>query len=527
MDPASAADSAHPERGRSILIRVDPSDNVAVVGNAGGLRAGSTARLGEAGNLDFLERVPEGHKVALCDIEEGRPIIRYGETIGHARSRIARGSWVEESLVALPPAPELDSLPISTRLPPRGPALEGYSFEGYRNADGSVGTLNLLGISESVQCVAGVVDKALERIKAELLPKYPHVDGVVALKHNYGCGVAIDAAEAKIPIRTLQNLARHPNFGGETMIVGLGCEKLPPERLAERSRAIAGGPAADILTLQEHKGYGEMIRVVMERAEEHLKILDGRRRQTCPASDLVIGTQCGGSDALSGVTANPAVGFATDLLVRAGATVLFSEVTEVRDAIHLLTARAADAEVGAALVREMRWYDEYLAKGGVNRSSNTSPGNKRGGLANIVEKALGSVAKSGSGRINGILGPGERGERRGLIFAATPASDFICGTLQMASGIQLQVFTTGRGTPYGLEMIPVMKVGTRDSLAEQWPDLIDVNAGRIASGEASIEEVGWEIFKLILEVAGGKKATWAQRWGLHNDLCLFNPAPVT
>jgi galactarate dehydratase len=526
MDPARAA-GAHPEKGRPILIRVDPSDNVAVVGNAGGLRAGSTAWLDETGSFEFLEKVPEGHKVALCDIEEGRPIVRYGETIGHARSNIARGSWVEESLVALPAAPELDSLPISTRLPPRGPALEGYSFEGYRNADGSVGTLNLLGISESVQCVAGVVDKALERIKAELLPKYPHVDGVIALRHNYGCGVAIDAAEARIPIRTLQNLARHPNFGGEIMVVGLGCEKLPPERLAERSRAIAGGPAADILALQEHKGYGEMICRVMERAEEHLKILDGRRRQTCPASELVIGTQCGGSDALSGVTANPAVGFATDLLVRAGATVLFSEVTEVRDAIHLLTARAADAEVGAALVREMRWYDEYLAKGGVNRSSNTSPGNKRGGLANIVEKALGSVAKSGSGRIDGVLGPGERAERRGLIFAATPASDFLCGTLLMASGIQLQVFTTGRGTPYGLEMIPVMKVGTRDSLAEQWPDLIDVNAGRIASGEASIEEVGWEIFGLILEVASGRKATWAQRWGLHNDLCLFNPAPVT
>ncbi|HUX41349.1 MAG TPA: galactarate dehydratase [Rectinemataceae bacterium] len=527
MSPTSPAAADHPGKGIPILIRVDPSDNVAVVGNSGGLPAGTRARLDGGESLDFLEKVPEGHKVALCDIEEGSPILRYGETIGLARSRIVRGSWVEESLVALPVAPELDSLPIATRIPSRGPALEGYTFEGYRNPDGSVGTLNLLGISESVQCVAGVVDKALERIRAELLPKYPHVDGVVALKHNYGCGIAIDAAEARIPIRTLQNLARHPNLGGETMIVGLGCEKLAPERLAERSHAFSGGGAADIVTLQEHKGYGEMLRSIMERAEGHLKILDRRRRQTCPVSELVIGTQCGGSDALSGVTANPAVGFATDLLVRAGATVLFSEVTEVRDAIHLLTARAADAEVGAALVREMRWYDEYLAKGGVNRSSNTSPGNKRGGLANIVEKALGSVVKSGTGRIDGVLGPGERADRKGLIFAATPASDFICGTLQMASGIQLQVFTTGRGTPYGLEMIPVMKVGTRNSLAEQWPDLIDVNAGRIASGESSIEEVGWEIFRMILEVASGKKTTWAQRWGIHNDLCLFNPAPVT
>ncbi len=500
-----------------ILITIDPADNVAIVGNAGGLPTGAVAVAG----LTLLEYVPEGHKVALCDIARGGAILRYGEVIGYARSPIARGSWIEESLVDLPEAPGLDELPIATRVPPRQPPLEGFTFEGYRNADGSVGTKNLLGISTSVQCVSGVLKKAVERIKAELLTSYPNVDGVVALEHNYGCGVAIDAPEAAIPIRTLQNLARHPNFGGRTMIVGLGCEKFAPARLAESCSS------PDIVTLQDCMGYAEMISAIMASAETHLKALDARRRVSCPASDLVIGVQCGGSDALSGVTANPSVGFAADLLVRAGGTVLFSEVTEVRDAIHLLTSRAADASVGAALVREMRWYDGYLEKGGVNRSANTTPGNKKGGLANIVEKALGSVAKSGTGRIDGVLSPGQRVEGKGLIFAATPASDFICGTLQMASGIQLQVFTTGRGTPYGLEMIPVMKVGTRNSLAEQWPDLIDVNAGRVASGEATIEEIGWEIFRLILDCASGRKKTWAEQWEIHNDLCLFNPAPAT
>jgi galactarate dehydratase len=500
-----------------ILIQVDLSDNVAIVGNSGGLPAGTLAATG----LTLLGFVPEGHKVALCDIDKGGKILRYGEVIGYALEPIAKGSWIEESLVRMPAAPGLDELPMSTKVPARPAPLSGFTFEGYRNPDGSVGTKNILGISTSVQCVAGVLEKAVERIKAELLPKYPNVDSVVALEHNYGCGVAIEAPEANIPIRTLQNLARHPNFGGRTMIVGLGCEKFPPARLAE------GSASPDIVVLQNHHGFEDMVRVIMERAEAHLKILNERKRVTCPASDLVIGVQCGGSDALSGVTANPAVGFAADLLVRAGATVLFSEVTEVRDAIHLLTARAADAEVGKALVREMRWYDEYLERGGVNRSANTTPGNKKGGLANIVEKALGSVVKSGTGRIDGVLAPGERVNKRGLIFAATPASDFICGTLQMASGIQLQVFTTGRGTPYGLEMIPVLKVGTRNSLAEQWPDLIDVNAGRVASGEASIEEIGWEIFKLILDCASGKKKSWAEHWGIHNDLCLFNPAPVT
>src|SRR5690349_19857852 len=199
--------------------------------------------------------------------------------------------------------------------------------------------------------------------------------------------------------------------------------------------------------------------------------------------------QCGGSDAFSGLTANPALGFCADLLVRAGATVMFSEVTEVRDAIHLLTPRAATADVARQLIKEMAWYDDYLAKGGADRAANTAPGNKKGGLSNIVEKALGSVAKSGTSAINAVLAPGEKVRHRGLVFAATPASDFVCGTLQLAAGMNLHVFTTGRGTPYGLAPVPVIKVATRSALAERWNDLIDLDAGRIASGEATIADI--------------------------------------
>ena len=246
-----------------------------------------------------------------------------------------------------------------------------------------------------------------------------------------------------------------------------------------------------------------------------------------PASELVVGVQCGGSDAFSGVTANPAVGFCTDLLVRAGAAVMFSEVTEVRDAIDRLTARAVDAQVADALVREMAWYDRYLEKGQVDRSANTTPGNKKGGLSNIVEKAMGSIVKSGSAPIAGVLAPGAKLAQKGLVFAATPASDFICGTLQLAAGMNLHVFTTGRGTPYGLAAVPVIKVATRTELARRWHDLMDVNAGRIADGAASIEEVGWELFRLMLDVASGRRKTWAEHWKLHNALVLFNPAPVT
>jgi galactarate dehydratase len=274
-------------------------------------------------------------------------------------------------------------------------------------------------------------------------------------------------------------------------------------------------------------GFTEMIEQIMALAEVRLKKLDQRRRETVPASELILGMQCGGSDAFSGITANPALGYASDLLLRAGATVMFSEVTEVRDAIYLLTSRAQSKEVAQELVREMDWYDRYLAKGEADRSANTTPGNKKGGLSNIVEKSLGSIVKSGSSAINGVLGPGERVKGKGLIFCATPASDFVCGTLQLAAGMNLHVFTTGRGTPYGLAMAPVVKVSTRTELAQRWPDLIDIDAGRIATGRASIEELGWELFHFYLDVASGKKQTWAERHKLHNDITLFNPAPIT
>ena len=500
-----------------LYIKVHAADNVAIIVNEGGLIAGTTF----ADGLVLTEHVPQGHKVALIDFAPGQDIIRYGEVIGQARQSIQRGSWIDESLVDLPQAPELDELPLANNIPAPLPPLNGYTFEGYRNADGTAGIKNILGISSSVQCVAGVIDYAVKRIKAELLPHFPNVDNVVALNHSYGCGVAINAPEAVVPIRTLQNLATHPNLGGEVMVVGLGCEKLQPERLLPDERQ------ENILVIQEQPGFQKIIATIMNMAEERLDRLNRRQRVTCPVADLVVGLQCGGSDAFSGVTANPAVGHAADLLVRAGATVLFSEVTEVRDAIHLLTPRAINEEVGRELVREMKWYDHYLDLGQVDRSANPTPGNKKGGLANIVEKALGSIAKSGSSAIVEVLKPGEKPTQKGLIFAATPASDFVCGTEQLASGIHLQVFTTGRGTPYGLAMAPVIKVASHSELATQWSDLIDVNAGTIATGEATIESVGQEIFQLILDVASGRRQTWADHWGLHNDLCLFNPAPIT
>ena len=519
-----------------LYIRMHPADNVAIVANDGGLPAGTVF----ADGLTLVDKVPQGHKVALADLAEGDVVRRYNVVIGYASRALPRGSWVNEQTLRMPTAPELHGLPMATVKAPVLEPLEGYTFEGYVNANGSVGTRNILAITTTVQCVSGVVDVAVTRIRKELLPLYPFVDDVVGLEHTYGCGVAIDAPDAVIPIRTLRNISHNPNFGGEVMVVSLGCEKLQPERLLpleapllplKREAAASSAPVADLdvvcLQAEEHVGFMSMIDSIVRQADVHLRRLNQRRRQTVPASALVVGVQCGGSDAFSGVTANPAVGFATDLLVRAGASVMFSEVTEVRDGIDQLTSRARTPEVAQAMVEQMAWYDAYLARGNADRSANTTPGNKKGGLSNIVEKAMGSIVKSGSAPIDGVLAPGEKLQQKGLIYAATPASDFICGTLQLAAGMNLHIFTTGRGTPYGLAECPVIKVATRSDLARRWHDLMDVNAGRIADGEASIEDLGWELFHLMLDVASGKKKTWAEHWKLHNALVLFNPAPVT
>ncbi|MBK7548661.1 MAG: galactarate dehydratase [Rhodoferax sp.] len=527
----AAIDNTAPASQLPLTIRMHERDNVAIMANDGGLAAGTAL----PGGLVLVDRVPQGHKVALVDLAANTPVLRYGIPIGYTLKAIPAGSWVHERLLQMPDARELDNLPISTVKPAPQPPLEGYTFEGYRNANGSVGTRNILAITQTVQCVAGVTDFAVQRIKAELLPKFPNVDDVVALEHGYGCGVAIDAPGAEIPIRTLRNISLNPNFGGEVMVVSLGCEKLQPERLMPPgSFAIVDvrqpeGAPLDVVCLQDdaHVGFMSMVESIMRQATEHLTRLNARRRTTVPASELVVGVQCGGSDAFSGVTANPAVGYCTDLLVRAGASVMFSETTEVRDGIDQLTSRASTPEVAEAMIREMAWYDAYLQRGKVDRSANTTPGNKKGGLSNIVEKAMGSIVKSGSVPITGVLAPGEKLTQKGLTYAATPASDFICGTLQLAGGMNLHVFTTGRGTPYGLAEVPVIKVATRSDLARRWHDLMDVNAGTIADGTKTIEEVGWELFKLMLEVASGRKKTWAEHWKLHNALVLFNPAPVT
>ena len=436
-----------------LYIKVKDADNVAIavhdIPRGTGVMPGVVTR----------EDIPQAHKIALTDIPKGGEVVRYGVVLGCAKAPIPVGAWINEHMLDLPQSPGLDDMPYGTSVVPMEelPDPPRRTWMGYRNKTGPAGTRNLLGIVTTVQCAAGVVNVAVERIKRELLPKYPNVDGVVAVNHPYGCGVAIKAREAHIPIRAVTNLIRHPNFGGELMVVGLGCEKLtydmvlPPEDITPENT----------LTLQNYRGHDAMMQALMEMAERKLKRLNERRREELPLSELLIGMQCGGSDAFSGLTANP------------------------------------------------------------------TPGNKKGGLANIVEKAMGSIAKSGTAPIEEVLSPAEKPHKHGLIYAATPASDIVCGPCQLASGIGLQVFMTGRGTPYGLAAAPVIKVCSRNEMKEHWFDLIDVNAGPIATGEKTIADVGAELFHLILDVASGVKKPYSDQYGFHNDLCIFNPAPIT
>ena len=349
-------------------IQVRPTDNVAIVVNDLGLAAGTQFPDG----LTLNQFVPQGHKLALRDIGDGAEIIRYGEVIGTAKGTIKRGDWIDESKIRIRPAPSLTELELATRPPPPPEAPDRLYLRGlpqsrwHRRHQEHPGYLH--------QCAMrgrhhGICPEAHQEPRC-CQNTLKVDDRREFLTHAYGCGVAIDAPNATVPIRTLQSLARNPNFGGEVMVVGLGCEKLAPERLYPD-----GQGHSMRMQDQAFSGFGSIIDGILAMADAcRLKILNERNRETVPASELVVGMQCGGSDAFTGLTANPALGFCADLLVRAGATVMFSEVTEVRDAIHLLTPRAATPEIAQALIRELAWYDAYLAQGGADRAANTSPG---------------------------------------------------------------------------------------------------------------------------------------------------------
>lgn len=503
------------------IIKVNPLDNVATASKEEGLKEGDHL---EEIRITVHEDIPFGQKILLEDVKKGSPIIRYGEIIGYAAETKEKGQYVDEHSIYIDKIDHLNENNIPEfedqyRFKDVEKIEERY-FYGYRNPDGSVGTRNLLAINTTVQCSEGFVNIAVEKVEKDLLPKYKNVDGVAAINHLYGCGVAINAKNSEIPQRTISNIALNPNFGGRGIAVCLGCEKFKSED------AFNGIEAESILVMQDYHGMEEMLDAFLEKSEAVLQKLNKRKREKIPVSELRIGLQCGGSDAFSGMTANPAIGYAADLFIQQGASVIFSEVTEVRDGVHLLLKRIRDKSIREKMIQEMRWYDNYLEQAEVDRAANPSPGNKAGGLATIIDKAMGSIAKSGTSEIVDVLSPGEQIRKKGLTFAATPASDFVCGTQQLASGINIMVFSTGRGTTYNLKEVPVIKVASNNVLYKKWKDLIDINAGEIADHSKTIEEVGNELFEYIIKVASGED-TRADHYRLYNQLAVFNPAPIT
>lgn len=470
---------------------------------------------------DFTVRedISLGNKLAISDIPKDSPIIRYGECIGYASRDIKKGELIDQYRIYIKHVDNLDiHIPFESRKKHHKQNKERF-FWGYENKDATVGTKNLLAISTNVQCSEGFINVLVDDIRKNLLPEYPNVDDVVVVSHLYGCGVAINADNSHIPQRIITNLIKNPNFGDEIMMICLGCEKFTFDM-------IEGVQKENTITQQDHS-YKKTYENALNMAREKLARLNLRKRSKQPLSKLRIGMQCGGSDALSGITANPTFGYVSDRLVEYGASVIFSEVTEVRDASHILLSRIKDEKNRKKFIDEMLWYDDYLEKSHVDRSANPSPGNKAGGLATIIDKAMGSVAKSGSSDIIDVLSPGERIRKPGLTFAATPASDFVCGTCQLASGINLMLFSSGRGTTYNLRQVPVMKVSTNNVLFEKWHDLVDFNCGEIATGEKTVEELGEELLDLIVKTASGEYVTKSDEFGLYNQLAVFNPAPIT
>ena len=457
-----------------LFIQIHEKDNVAIA--IRDLPKGTEILPG----IVTIQDIPQAHKIALKNIPTGGEVRRYGVILGTMKEDMPQGGWINETNLVMASAPDLDTMEFATNIVTDLPSPPVETWEGYRNPlGGPAGTRNILCINTTVQCVTGVLNQAIARIKADLLPKYPNVDDVITINHQYGCGVAIDAPEAKVPQRIIRNIATHPNFGGVFMLVSLGCEKFTPDRFCEWYPE--WNNPENVIVLQEHKGHDAIMKAILDMAEKKLVILNARKRETLPLSDLLVGMQCGGSDAFSGITANPTAGYAADLIVSGGGTVMFSEVTEVRDGVQFIAHRCINEEVGKRLVQEMKWYDKYLRDGGVDRGANTTPGNKKGGLSNIIEKSMGSIAKSGTSPIVEVLSPGEKPTQHGEIYAATPASDLFCGPSQLASGMGLEVFMTGRGTPYGLAAAPVIKVCSRTEMKEQWPDIIDFNAGPAAT----------------------------------------------
>jgi altronate hydrolase len=502
--------------GQDALL-LHPDDEVAVATRD--LPAGAQARV--AGRtVGVVTSVPRGHKLAVVAVSVGNPVHKYGQSIGVATVDIPLGDHVHVQNLAMDQstrAYQFGSAPH--RLPePEGPVP---TFQGYPRASGRAGTRNYLGIIASVNCSASTAKLIADQFRAGALEDYPNVDGVVALTHNSGCGLVTTSTGGQLLLRTLRGYAQHPNFAG-LLVIGLGCEMIPVGALVD-GLGIPEDTRVERLVIQNSGGVRASVRAGVELVRQMLPELNRRTRQPVPISDLVLGLNCGGSDGYSGITANPALGLASDKLVAWGGTSVLAETPEIFGAEHLLTRRAARPEVGQRLLDRLDWWRDYAAAGGGSLDNNPSPGNKSGGLTTILEKSLGAVAKAGRADLTAVYEYAEQITDRGLVFMDTPGYDPVSVTGLVAGGATVVCFTTGRGSVLGCRPTPSIKLATNTELFQRMRDDMDLNCGRIVDGTASLAQVGQEIFERIIAVASGQR-TASEEMGLGED--EFVPWPM-
>jgi len=479
-------------------LRLNPEDNIVVA--IADLPAGSAVE----GEIVTRARVPRGHKTASRFIPKGEPIRKFGQVIGFASADIEPGDWVHEKNVTMGDDFDRDYAFASEARPPEGPRPGEVSafFEGYRRADGRAGTRNYIGILSSVNCSATAVDYVADEInRSGILADYPGIDGVVPLPHGQGCGMAGRGEAFDVLSRTQWGYASHPNFAA-VLLIGLGCEVFQIPRMKE-TYGIAEGDHFQSLTIQEIGGTRKAVEAGVARIREMLPFAARSKREPISASELTLALQCGGSDGYSGLTANPALGFAADMLVRQGGTAILSETPEIYGAEHLLTRRAESVEVGQKIVDLIHWWEDYTSRNGGEMNNNPSPGNKAGGLTTILEKSLGAVAKGGTSTLRGVYRYAERIDRKGFVYMDTPGYDPVAATGQVAGGANVLCFTTGRGSAYGCKPVPSIKLATNSELYARMTEDMDINCGDIIDG-VPLEEKGREIFETILAISSGK-----------------------
>jgi arabinonate dehydratase len=475
---------------------LNPSDNVivAIDGVAKGTVVDGTTA---------TARVPKGHKMARAQIATGEPIIKFGQIIGFASKDIVAGDWVHEHNVAMRDFERDYRFAETARQEPLLSPQQRATFAGYRRASGKVGTRNYVAVLTSVNCSASVARfmvKELER--SGRLDDYPNVDGVIALVHGTGCGIAGKGEGFEALKRTQWGYAANPNIAA-VLMVGLGCEVFQIGRM-KQEYGITESSSFRSMTIQDTGGTKKTVEAGVARIKEMLPLANAAQREPVPASELVLALQCGGSDGYSGITANPALGAAVDLLVQHGGTAILSETPEIYGAEHLLTRRAANREMGEKLVGMIRWWEDYTSRNGGEMNNNPSPGNKAGGLTTILEKSLGAAAKGGTKTLSGVYHYAEPVTAKGFVFMDTPGYDPVSATGQVAGGANILAFTTGRGSAYGCKPVPSMKLATNSEVYQRMIDDMDVNCGDVLDG-VSIEEKGREIFERLLRVASGER----------------------